>query len=38
MSPKKDVEATSAPQIALPDDFQDRVFQAIAVQRPAATA
>lgn len=24
--------------IALPDDFQDRVFKAIAVQRPAATA
>jgi hypothetical protein len=32
----KDVEAKHA--AALPPDFQDRVFQAIAVQRPAVTA
>lgn len=38
MSPKKDAATTAAPPIALPDDFQDRVFKAIAVQRPAATA
>ncbi|OAH50275.1 hypothetical protein [Microbacterium oleivorans] len=38
MSPKKDAVITAAPAIALPDDFQDRVFKAIAVQRPAATA
>lgn len=38
MSPKKSVASESATSIALPDDFQDRVFKAIAVQRPAATA
>lgn len=38
MSAKKDAAAGNAPQIALPDDFQERVFKAIAVQRPAATA
>ncbi len=39
MSPKKkDLALVTAPSIALPDDFQDRVFKAIAVQRPAATA
>lgn len=32
-------ETSSAPKAsALPDDFQDRVFKAIAVQRPAVTA
>ncbi|MFW7414095.1 hypothetical protein [Demequina sp. SO4-18] len=29
---------SSSSAIALPDDFQERVFKAIAVQRPAATA
>lgn len=38
MSPKKSVASEAATSIALPDDFQDRVFRAIAVQRPAATA
>lgn len=38
MSTKKAAETTAAPAIALPEDFQDRVFKAIAVQRPAATA
>ncbi|MFW2513689.1 hypothetical protein ACNI3K_07905 [Demequina sp. SO4-13] len=28
----------SSKEIAVPDDFQERVFKAIAVQRPAATA
>src|SRR5690554_4802543 len=33
-------DASSKPDsaIALPDDFQERVFKAIAVQRPAVTA
>jgi len=30
--------STAPPKIALPEDFQDRVFKAIAVQRPAVTA
>lgn len=38
MRHKKAEEATAATAIALPEDFQDRVFKAIAVQRPAATA
>ena len=38
MSPKKDLAPNAAPASALPEDFQDRVFKAIAVQRPAATA
>lgn len=38
MSTKKAADSTAAPASALPEDFQDRVFKAIAVQRPAATA
>ncbi|MGN8025960.1 hypothetical protein [Microbacterium sp. 22242] len=38
VSDKKTQREAAAPSIALPDDFQDRVFAAIAVQRPAATA
>lgn len=39
MSPKKTADTAQAgSKVALPEDFQDRVFKAIAVQRPAATA
>ncbi|MBS1674435.1 MAG: hypothetical protein JSS74_10770, partial [Actinobacteria bacterium] len=38
MADKKAKTEAEAPSIALPDDFQDRVFAAIAVQRPAVTA
>lgn len=39
MGVKKDVEsAKKDARGVLPEDFQDRVFKAIAVQRPAATA
>lgn len=31
-------EISTTPHVALPSDFQDRVFKAIAVQRPAVTA
>lgn len=37
MSPKKNSAAEPKP-VPLPPDFQDRVFKAIAVQRPAAEA
>ncbi len=36
-TPKKRKDSSGQP-IALPEDFQDRVFKAIAVQRPAVTA
>lgn len=41
MTSSKDAAVTGTPAhaaAALPDDFQDRVFQAIAVQRPVVTA
>lgn len=38
MADKKAKTTREAPSIELPDDFQDRVFAAIAVQRPAVTA
>lgn len=34
----KETSSKTAKSLALPDDFQERVFQAIAVQRPAAAA